>query len=151
LARARTAAAALPVSARESQHLAALAAWSNGDMRGAVTHWRAILAEHPRDIVAVKISQFVLSYLGESGGMRDAVGSALPGWDSGVPGYGFLLGCYAYGLEESGDYAGAEAMGRRAVELNPEDIWAAHAVAHVAEMQGRRQDGLAWIANGAEH
>src|SRR5205807_4115176 len=91
------------------------------------------------------------SYLGESPGMRDAVAAALPHWDDAVPGYGYLLGCYAYGLEESGDYARADEFGRRAVEINPSDIWAAHAVAHVAEMQGRRQEGLAWITHGADY
>ena len=120
-------------------------------MRGAFAKWHAIIADAPLDLVAIKVSQFVLSYLGESEGMRDVVATVLRSWDSGLPGYGYLLGCYAYGLEEAGDYAAAEKLGRRAVELNPCDIWAAHAVAHVAEMQGRRQDGLAWIASGAEN
>jgi tetratricopeptide (TPR) repeat protein len=81
--------------------------------------------------------------------MRDAVAGLLSAWDASVPGYGFLLGCYAYGLEEAGDYAPADDIGRRAVALNPSDIWAAHAVAHVAEMQGRLQDGLEWITTAA--
>ena len=140
-----------PVTERELRHIDALAAWTSGDMRGAVAIWSAILADAPRDLVAIKVSQFVLSYLGESQGMRDAVAAALPHWDDGVPGYGYLLGCYAYGLEESGDYARADEFGRRAVDLNPADIWAAHAVAHVAEMQGRRQEGLAWSTNGSDY
>ena len=138
-------------SPRESRHIDALHAWTRGDMREATRQWQSVLADNPRDLVAIKVSQFVLSYLGESEGMRDLVASVLPAWDSGLPGYGYLLGCYAYGLEEAGDYPAAERIGRRAVELNPSDIWAAHAVAHVAEMQGRRQEGLALIANGAVH
>jgi tetratricopeptide (TPR) repeat protein len=81
--------------------------------------------------------------------MRDAIAAVLPAWDSAVPGYGFLLGCYAYGLEESGEYRRADEVGREAVDLNPADIWAAHAVAHVAEMEGRLNDGLAWIGSTA--
>jgi hypothetical protein len=77
--------------------------------------------------------------------MRDSVGRVLDSWDEGVPGYGFVLGCYAFGLEESGDYAAAERAGRRACELNPADVWGAHAVAHVMEMQGRAREGIAWI------
>src|ERR1700736_2265583 len=54
------------VRPREQLQVAALGAWSRGDMRSAVRHWDSLLAAYPRDIVAIKVSQFVLSYLGES-------------------------------------------------------------------------------------
>src|SRR5262245_43208530 len=50
----------------EELHLAALTAWSNGDMRAAVNHWDRLLADDPCDILGIRVSQFVLSYLGES-------------------------------------------------------------------------------------
>lgn len=128
-------------------HIKALDAWTRGEMREATEHWDVLLTESPRDILALRVSQFVLSYLGESQRMRYVVARALPAWDASVPGYGYVLGCYAYGLEEAGEYAQAEEMGRKAVELNRRDIWAAHAVTHVAEMQGRLGDGLTWIAS----
>jgi tetratricopeptide (TPR) repeat protein len=145
LDRARAALEGAPAATREVMHAAALDAWSGGDMRLAAARWDTILAEHPRDLVALKVSQFVLSYLGESLRMRNTVARVLPAWSEDRPGYGLVLGCYAYALEESGDYVRAEETGRRAVELDPGDIWAAHAVAHVAEMQGRLRDGIAWI------
>ena len=43
-------------------------------------------------------------------------------------------------------YAAAEPAGRRAIELDPGDMWAAHAVAHVMEMQGRRGEGIDWLS-----
>ena len=148
LARAESAAASgRDVTRRERSHLAALTAWSRGDLRGAAQSWDATLDESPRDIVALKVSQFVLSYLGESARMQETVERVLPAWDTTVPGYGFVLGCHAYALEEMGHYEGAEATGRRAIEINPKDIWAAHAVAHVTEMQGRLHDGLSWISS----
>jgi hypothetical protein len=61
------------------------------------------------------------------------------------PGYGFLLGCHAFALEEKGEFEAAERIGRRAVELEPEDAWGLHAVSHVHEMQGRVDEGIAWI------
>ncbi|HWZ58653.1 MAG TPA: tetratricopeptide repeat protein [Gemmatimonadaceae bacterium] len=151
LARAQAAAARAPVTTREAGHMAALTAWTRGDMPGAAHQWDAILADHPRDVLALRVSQFVLSYLGESDRMRETVARVLPAWTADTAGYGFVLGCYAYGLEEAGDYAHAEEIGRRAVALDPSDIWAAHAVTHVAEMQGRLEDGMAWIAQLSDH
>jgi tetratricopeptide (TPR) repeat protein len=143
-------AASLPgLTGREGQHVAALATWAAGDMGGAVRRWDAALADHPRDLLALRISQFVLSYLGESLRMRETVERALPAWDAASPGYGWLLGCHAYALEEAGDYAAAERAGRAAVERNPADIWAAHAVVHVNEMQGRAHTGVDFVASVA--
>lgn len=132
---------------RDSLHMKALEAWTRFEMREAAEYWDVLLTEFPRDLLALRVSQFVLSYLGESQRMRSTVARALPAWDASIPGYGYVLGCYAYGLEEAGEYAQAEEMGRKAVELNRRDIWAAHAVTHVAEMQGRLDDGLTWIAS----
>jgi tetratricopeptide (TPR) repeat protein len=148
LARAEAAGAShKSITRRERLHMGALSAWSRGDLRAAAQSWDATLADAPRDLVALKVSQFVLSYLGESARMRETVERVLPAWDSAVPGYGFVLGCHAYALEETGNYEGAEAAGRRAIDINSSDIWAAHAVAHVTEMQGRLHDGLSWISS----
>ncbi len=56
-----------------------------------------------------------------------------------------ILGMHAFGLEETALYDQAEAAGRRAIELEPRNGWAQHAVAHVLEMQDRRADGVAWM------
>jgi tetratricopeptide (TPR) repeat protein len=138
--------ATVPSTRRETLHLGALDAWSQGDMQEAARRWDVVLDEHPRDLVALKVSQFVLSYLGESQRMRETVERVLPAWEPDVPGYGVVLGCHAYALEEAGEYALAEAAGLHAVELNPADIWAAHAVAHVREMECRLHEGIDWIA-----
>ena len=42
-------------------------------------------------------------------------------WDSSVPAYGFVKGIQSFGFEETGLYALAEAAGREAVEINPQD------------------------------
>ena len=146
LERARIAAGETSLSNRERWHLDALEAWSAGDMRRAAAIWDDVLQHHPRDLTALKVSQFVLSYLGESARMRRTTERVMGAWDAAIPGYGFVLGCHAYALEESGEYAMAEDLGRKAVEINPADIWAAHAVAHVKEMQGSIRQGIAWIS-----
>jgi tetratricopeptide (TPR) repeat protein len=145
LAAAEAAAQAVGGTPRELSHLAALRSWVGGDWRQALARWEAILVDHPRDLVALRLAQYSTLYRGDSEGLRDSVARVLHAWDDGVPGYGFVLGAYAFGLEESGDYTAAERAGRRAVELNPADVWAAHAVAHVFEMQDRQREGIAWI------
>jgi tetratricopeptide (TPR) repeat protein len=82
--------------------------------------------------------------------LRDRVARVLPDWDESIPGYGYVLGMHAFGLEETGDYARAEVAGRKALHLNRRDPWAVHAVAHVMEMQGRLGEGVAWLESRAD-
>lgn len=137
--------AARGATEREKAHAAALKTWQGGDMVAAAKIFEQILLEHPRDIVALRLAAYLHFYLGDSRNLRDCVARVLHAWDDAVPGYGFVIGNYAFGLEEAGDYGLAEAEGRRAVALNPADIWAVHAVSHVLEMQGRHRDGIAWV------
>jgi hypothetical protein len=146
LASAEAALHARPHAAREALHLAALRDWVRGDTQGAAMRWQTILDDEPRDLLALKLAQYTLFYLGDSQAMRDCVARALPSWDDTVPGYGFVLGCASFGHEECGGYGEAEELGRRAVAINPADIWAAHAVAHVCEMQDRTEEGIAFVA-----
>jgi tetratricopeptide (TPR) repeat protein len=139
------AARALPANPREEIHREALARWIGGDLAGAVLAWQRILATHLRDLLALKLIHYANFYLGDAPAMRRESERMLPYWGDAVPGYGYLLGGHAFALEETGDYAAAERTARRAVALQPGDIWAAHAVAHVCEMEDRVEDGLAWI------
>jgi tetratricopeptide (TPR) repeat protein len=146
LEQAKKAAAARGANAREQMHIAALAAWRLGDPREATDLWEEILVEHPLDILALKLGHFTHFYLGDTAELRDSVARVLPCWSEATPDYGYVLAMRAFGLEESGDYAAAEKAGRRAVEINPDDAWGVHAVAHVLEMQGRAKEGIAWVA-----
>ena len=70
---AQAAARTTGVTPREAAHLAALAAWVAGDFAGATARWEAIAAEHPRDILALKLAQYGGFYSGESERMRDVL------------------------------------------------------------------------------
>ena len=142
---ARQSAAERGATDRERRHLDALDAWTRGEFKQAVAHFEAILAGHPRDIVALKLAHYLHFYLGDNQNHRDSIGRVLHAWDDTVEGYGYVLGMHAFALEESGAYDEAERAGRAAVERNPADLWAVHAVAHVMEMQDRRPEGIAWV------
>ena len=138
-------AAATGATARERRHLGALAAWQRGALDDAVTAWEAILAEHPTDLLALRLSHFIYFWLGRAADMRASTERAAAAWSPETPGFGTVLAMRAFGAEECGDYKTAEAAGRRAVELDPGDLWATHAVAHALEMQGRADAGVAWL------
>lgn len=130
---------------RERRHIAAARAWLDGEFERSVRLYGDIVTDYPRDLLAIQTAHLEDFLLGQSSMLRDRVAQALPHWDAGMPGYGYLLGMHAFGLEETQLYDRAEQSGRRALELNPRDPWAVHAVAHVMEMQGRLADGIAWL------
>ena len=143
-AAAQHAAGATP---RERAHVSALGRWIAGDLETALREWEAILAAWPRDALALRLLHANYFWLGRARDMRGSLERVAPHWadDSG------FLACLAFALEETGDYAAAERMGRRSVELDPTDVWGAHAVAHVLEMQRRPAEGLAWLAGLEPH
>lgn len=135
---------------RERGHIAACRAWLDGRFDAAVDLWGRTAIDHPRDLLAVQLAQLGDLYLGQTQMLRDRVLRVLPHWDASVPGYGLLLGMQAFGLEETADYGRAERLGREAVTLDAQDAWAAHAVAHVMEMTGRANEGIAWLGTTSE-
>jgi tetratricopeptide (TPR) repeat protein len=139
------------MNARERAHVAVLSAWCDGELERVTALLDGILAEHPRDFLALKLANYLYFYMGDAANVRDGPARALKHWDEKLPGYGHLLALHAFGLEESGDYAAAERAGRRATEINPADPWAVHAVAHVMEMQDRAAEGAQWIESLAQH
>jgi len=132
-------------TARERSHIAALTAWAEGDIDRAIALWEAILRTHPLDVVAFRLAHFANFWLGRPQDMVSSVERVIPVWSEDIPGYASMLACHAFAHEETGNYLGAEPSGRRAIELDPGDLWAAHAVAHVMESQGRRSEGIQWL------
>ena len=132
---------------RERGHIAAVRAWLAGDIEESVDRYGAITRDYPCDLLALQIAHLGEFFLGHSTMLRDRVAQVLPYWSAGTPGYGYVLGMHAFGLEETGLYDRAEATGRRALDLNRRDPWAVHAVTHVMEMQGRLPEGIAWLTS----
>ena len=132
-------------SSRERMHLAAVRAWSEGRSPEAARAWEAILTDWPTDALALRFGQDAYLFLGQSLSIRDSVARVLPAWDPDNPLTSFVLGAYAFGLEESGELGPAEDAGREALARNPSDAWATHAVAHVMETAGRREEGIVFL------
>jgi len=130
------------VSAREQAHIQALESWIAGDLDATMARWCAITREWPRDILAFRLHHFMGFWLGrpeEMLMMAERASAYFASYDFGA---GAVLACRAFAHEECGSYAAAESCGWRALEMDRGDIWAAHAIAHVYEMQARRAEGL---------
>lgn len=134
---------------RERRHLAAAQAWLERDLLRAIRLYGEILDDYPRDILALRVAHFGDFQLDQTPLLCDRVAQVLPHWSGTMPHYGYVLGMYAFGLEEVGRYAQAEQVGRSALVLIPHNPGAIHAVAHVMEMQGRPEDGIAWLESTA--
>jgi hypothetical protein len=130
---------------RERAHLDALEQLCEGRWSAACRTWDTLLLDHPRDALALQWAQLWDFYRGDAPGLRLRPARALPEWDEGDPLYAYVLALYAFGLEECNLHPQAEEAGRRALQHNPRVPWAVHAVAHVMEMQGRFEEGSAWL------
>lgn len=130
---------------RERAHLEAVQQVHAGRWHKACRTWDALLVEHPRDALALQWAQLWDFFRGDAAGLRARPARALPEWSEADPLYAHVLALYAFGLEESNLQAQAEEAGRRALSLEPRSPWAVHAVAHVMEMQGRFEEGGAWL------
>lgn len=135
----------IDLTERERLHARALQQWSSADPAGAARTWDRLLADHPRDLLALKMHHYTTFWRGRASTLRSTVESVLPFWDEAAPGYDHVLGMHAFALNETGRFEMAEAVGREAVERNSEDLWSVHAVAHALEMQGDIERGVAWF------
>ncbi len=130
---------------RENLHAQALESWSKGDMRAAQMAFDTILTEHPHDLLALRLQHVNAIFFGRPDLLRSTITRTLGDWHDDIPGAGFVYGMACMGLEEVGEYERAERLGKRGVELEPDDLWSVHSVAHVMEAQGRLKDGIDWM------
>lgn len=135
----------MPLDEREASQLRILDQLLAGHWVSAGTAMDFHNMRYPRDLAALQAGHLIDFFRGSARDLRDRIARALPHWSPDVPGYHALLGMHAFGLEESADYVRAEEAGRRAIDVEPLDCWAHHAVAHVMEMQGRAEDGIGWM------
>ncbi|MCW5666113.1 MAG: tetratricopeptide repeat protein [Piscinibacter sp.] len=148
---AQARAAMLPADEREALHVRAAGCLAQGRWHEAGRVLEDLSIRYPHDLLALQVGHQVDFFTGRSRMLRDRIARAESHWHEGMPGHHAVLAMLAFGLEETADYARAERLGRRSVELEPHDGWGWHAVAHVLEMQGRRSEGIAWLRRDSAH
>lgn len=128
-------------SERELGHAAAAAALAAGEFTEAGRRWEA-LARGTRDLAAVRLAHDVYLHVGDDRRRLRASTAAVESWSAGDPGWGFVQGQHSFALEESGRYREAERFGWLALEHDPLDLWALHALAHIYESTGDQAAAL---------
>lgn len=133
------------LSWRERYHAAAIEAWIGGDLRKSARILDQLGLDEPRDILALRIGHELDFFAGNKRSLRDRVARQLSAWSPSDAHYGIVQGCYAFGLEENGQFERAEEHGLIALSVRPDDVWALHAVTHSFEMRGAIADGLRFM------
>jgi tetratricopeptide (TPR) repeat protein len=144
-ATAKACAAKSPITTREQAWITALGHWLDGRPTDAIATVEEVLRAQPQDTLSAKLSHGIRFMLGDSAGMRRSVERVLSAHGTDHPLYGYLLGCHAFTLEETGEYARAEETGREGLLYTSDDAWGLHAVAHVHDMMARPNCGIALI------
>ena len=133
-------------STRERLWVRALGEWLDGRPSGAIAAMERVLADTPSDTMSAKVSHAIRFILGDGHGMRASIENILAA-HKGHALEGYVHGCHAFTLEETGEYDAAEAAGLRGLELAGDDAWGLHAVAHVYDMTARPDAGSSLIEN----
>lgn len=128
-------------SKREQLFIQAIAAWANGAIDQAIVYHEAIAQQFPQDLLSVQQGQYHYFYRGDKSGLLEIALRVLPANQENA----YLYGMIAFGLEQHHQLPEAEEIGRQATAMNRYNPWAHHAVAHVMEMQGRVDEGIAWM------
>ena len=126
---------------REQAHARALKRLLAGDYTTAGEAWDEIAAVG-HDFAAVRIAHDVYLHVGDNDRRLKSSLSAADRWQPHDHGYGFVQGQLAFALEEAGRLDEAEQVGRAALDLDPSDLWARHALAHVYETTDDQQSAL---------
>lgn len=134
-------------TAREKGWITALNAWLDGKPSAAIAAMEEILRDNPRDTLSAKVSHAIRFILGDGHGMRRSVERILGAHGSDHAMRGYILGCHAFTLEETGEYSAAERTGLQGLEYASDDAWGLHAVAHVYDMTANPISGIKLIEN----
>ena len=138
------------VSAREGRQVEAVGLLVDGRGRQSLAMLKEHLAEYPRDMLMLRLSQ-ALYAVGCSG--------------AGVPNYPYdlrallqsveaaygddwaFLGQYAFAHHETGALEEAGRLAERSLTIRPTNAWAAHSVAHVYFEKGDHSGGTGFLGN----
>ena len=142
---ARAAASKRPASERERRFLRAVQAWADNDIARSIALLAEQVQQHPRDLAALKLGQYLSFNLGDSPAML-RLALAVQDTAADVP---YLHGMTAFAYEQCHLLREAEGAARRAIGMCRKEPWAQHALAHVMITEGRIEEGRAFMQDAS--
>jgi tetratricopeptide (TPR) repeat protein len=136
---------------REKALTVAARHWMEGRWDQASVTWDRVLGDYPLDAMAIQCGHLTDFLMGDAVNLRDRIGRVIGHWDQDTPGYSFVLGMQAFGLEECNQFDKAEDVARRALDIEARDGWSVHALTHVLEMQNRYQEGQDFLQSTSQN
>lgn len=127
---------------RERGHREALALLVSGEFGRAAARWDQVAAVHRRDLLAIRLAHDLYLHNGDADGRLRSSEAAIRNWQRGERGYAAVAGQLAFAYEELGRFTDSERWARQALDAEPGDAWARHALMHVFESEGRHDEAL---------
>ncbi|MGW7044983.1 hypothetical protein ACWGDT_20150 [Streptomyces avermitilis] len=134
-----------PAEPRTRAMLSAIGSWAAGDLVAARDGFQSIVDTYPGDAVSVFTVHMLDFYLGDAPHMLASTAEAIEVFAADDPVVGYLNGLHAFALEENGLIPAAIERCRTALALNPDDIYAMHAMVHCLYETGRHEEGARYI------
>ncbi|MEM8579147.1 MAG: tetratricopeptide repeat protein [Pseudomonadota bacterium] len=139
--------AATGLTVREAAAVQAARLFRDGDIPALIALCEETVTKHPRDMVMLKLGQYHTFNTGDFPAMLRVAQRAQPG----AADIAYAHGMLAFGFEESHLLDDAERAARRALELEPSEPWAHHALAHIYLTRGQVAEGTAFLESVAHH
>ncbi|MFC9680495.1 hypothetical protein [Streptomyces sp. NPDC056948] len=134
-----------PTEARTTAMLSALGFWTTGDLAAARNGFQTLVDTYPGDAVSVFAAHMLDFFIGDAPHMLTSIARAVTVFAPDDPVIGYLHGLHGFALEENGLIESAVERCRAALERNPDDVYAMHAMVHCLYETGRHEEGSRYI------
>jgi tetratricopeptide (TPR) repeat protein len=131
---------------REHLFIRAVDAWSQGDTKAALGHYRNLVKSNPADIAAAKWAQYHAFNLGDAAAMCAIAEGILPAHSQTPQAWGML----AFAQEQCLDVEAAEDSARCALSMRRAEPWAHHAMAHALTTRSRVNEAIRFLETHSE-
>ena len=126
---------------RGTLHVQILRSWISDEIPKVLKLIEESIELYPRDVVLVKLYQYLAFNQGQLHSMLDIVKKVLPFCQD----IAYIYGMIAFAYEQCKFFDEAEISARKALSMISKEPWAEHALAHVMLTKGRITEGLQFL------